>query len=1142
MVLIILRVWHLAVIQYDIKLEEFRRPQRKTVVEPARRATIRDRFNIPLAINKVQYRAAILYSQFKQIPAIAWTKDANGNKIKKYRRREYIKALAQLLAKDLQLDPERLEDLIYSKAAFYYHIPFVIKEDLSEAEYYRLKMLEKDWVGIQVQRLPKRTYPRGKVAADILGYMGAINRNEYEAIIHEMNALQEYVQAHDAGEETTLPAGVDSAEMARIRLKELQERAYTVKDYVGKSGIEGKFEEVLRGFQGKKSYYSDARGNFLREFPGSREPIPGNRLLLTISAELQEYAEQLLIQNERIREAFPSHLDPNNTTPQKQPWIKGGAIVAIEPNSGEIIALATYPRFDPNDFILSGNSEESVIKNSNITRWFESENYIGQIWDQKRPLERERFDDETQSLFEDGLIMTWSHYLDFILPKNGSVRMGVDKVKNIKNAILLQKDLEQLLKYSGQDNMYWLLEVLYSGEGHQPHEKKASGLAKREIEARLKNEPQVIKLKERVDRFLAEIPYNYDKVLLLDLCRIAVDADRFSRELIGQIGHQELGTYKEAAAAIATLEPVTKEMAKNLFHEIDFSPWRKENEKGFLKQKRLDEKIALVRYPKPYLDYLDEQENLMFNHFWNENRWALIQSFLTGKPGQTDLKLDPYIEYFTTLRTEVIQGAYSQVPWYSAYLSFQAILEKIPEKSVYAYLQTLRSFRELNRPLFGRYRHVRKKEGKNLEKHIAAAFYPLYGFGYARSHAYRQAATQGSLFKLVTAYAALKQRYLELENSGTKITKTKLNPLEITDTMFKNRNELFLGYHADGQPIPQRYKEGRLIRSQRANIGKVDFVKAMEASSNPYFSLLAGDYLNQPEDLAEAARLFSFGSRTGIELTGEYPGSVPKDIAEKRSGLYSMAIGQHTLVVTPLQSSVMLSAIVNGGKVVTPKIVKMSIGSKKTNKDEVIPLSNYFPYQESLSLVGIDFPLFSAVLHEEQKSLVKPVKTEIKRKLFMPEIVRGLIFDGMECVVSRMIDYGMSGLSKFYKDYPEAISDCIELKDQFIGKTSTAEAVENIDLDLISGTNTFTHVWFGGVSFDPHAKEEGNVYTFRDKQGKPELVVIIYLKFGRFGKEGAPPAAQVIKKWREIKEKHEGLERNGIEPLTSTMPLLRSTN
>ena len=130
-ILIVFRIWHLSIVQYDDKLAESRKPQRRVIVEPAKRGTIRDRFNIPLAINKLHYQATILYSQLKPIPVVAWEKDEQGKKSKNSRW-EYIAKLAQVLARELNLDYDRIEDLIYSKASYYYQIPYVIKEDLSE--------------------------------------------------------------------------------------------------------------------------------------------------------------------------------------------------------------------------------------------------------------------------------------------------------------------------------------------------------------------------------------------------------------------------------------------------------------------------------------------------------------------------------------------------------------------------------------------------------------------------------------------------------------------------------------------------------------------------------------------------------------------------------------------------------------------------------------------------------------------------------------------------------------------------------------------------------------------------------------------------------------------------------------------------
>ncbi len=70
---------------------------------------------------------------------------------------------------------------------------------------------------------------------------------------------------------------------------------------------------------------------------------------------------------------------------QKQPWIKGGAIVVLDPNNAEVLALASYPRFDPNDFISTNNQEQQKKKRMRIFRWFENDAYLAHIWNQQLP-------------------------------------------------------------------------------------------------------------------------------------------------------------------------------------------------------------------------------------------------------------------------------------------------------------------------------------------------------------------------------------------------------------------------------------------------------------------------------------------------------------------------------------------------------------------------------------------------------------------------------------------------------------------------------------------------------------------------------------------------------------------------------------
>lgn len=1127
MILIALRIWHLTVIQYDEKLDESRKPQKRIVLEPAKRGTIRDRFNLPLAINKLQYNVAILYSQIKQIPTITWDTDADGKRTKRFMRKEYIKALSKQLSEELKMDAERIEDLIHAKAALYNQIPFILKENIDEREYYRLKMLEKDWAGISVQRVPKRYYTKGKVAADIIGYMGAINRQEYEKVIREMKSLETYLQTIDSGEVVGLPDGVETTEWGRQRLKDLQELAYSATDSIGKTGIEGHFDSILRGFRGKKTYYSDARGNYLRELPGTREPLSGKRIVLTISSELQEYAEKLLIENEQIRQPCMSRLGPTKRTitADKQPWIKGGAIIAMDPNNGEILAMASHPRLDPNDFITSGTSEENKEKKKNILKWLENEAYLADIWDMQQPLEREAWT-KPHGIYLEERLLTWDVYLDLILAKKKEWRNSILKEGTIQDAIAIQRNIKEIASIMPFKDVYQLFNFLYRSQEHQSYGKKLTPAEIEMLQESLSNHLELVEPKKRIlDHYFDQIYHTYDKVLLLDLLHMAVAEDRFSNELLNEIGGQNLGDYKAINGAMVHVYSHLKKMIKDLFHENDFKIWRQSNEKPYLKKKR-DEEKSSHQYAKPYIDYLDVIENELFQAFWDQHYAPFFVTFLNGherssaEKAVTNENLEAYFDLLENWHDEIAHGAHQQIEWARSYAILKEAFRKLSPELAMEYLRSLRSFQELDRPLFGKYRHLRKNsDGTQQEKHLAAAFYPKYGYGYGRSQAYRQAATQGSIFKLVTAYEALIQRYRALE--GCIKSFDLLNPLNIDDRITHQGKEFYVGFHEDGSPINRHYKGGRMPRSLSSKIGHIDLLKALERSSNPYFALLAADLLSSPNDLAKAARQFSFGSKTGIELPGEISGNIPNDLETNRTGIHSFSIGQHTLVVTPLQTSVMLSSLVNGGKIFKPKIVEWLVGKEPKRGKELIAGNSHFPYQEGLGLVGIDFPLFSASDAEQQKSSVKHMPTQVTRHIFLPSEIQKILIEGMRLVVERTQGESLPSLTRLYRNSPGAISAYIDLKPQFIGKTSTAESVENIDLELEDGTNIYTHVWFGGVLFDQNILEsdDQHQFLFRDASESPELVVVVYLRYGGYGKEAAPVAAQIAKKWKEIKDR-----------------------
>lgn len=1026
------RLWYLSVIQYEEKFEQSKRPQRKTVIESAKRATIRDRFNIPLAYNKIAYSAGVSYAPIRQVPSIAFEEDETGKKVKKFKRKEYIKNLSHLLAEELHLDEKRVEDLIYSKAALYFNLPYILKQDISEKEYYRLRMLEKDWPGLVVQTHSKREYPKGFSAADIVGYMGAISLEQYEKIILEKKALEDYLVKWENGEDPPFPVGYESLSAIRNRYKDLEALAYTAQDYVGKTGIEALFEQHLRGFQGKKTFYTDSKGNLLKELPGARPPLQGKRILLSISSELQEYAESLLAQNERLRIARSTG-HGKKVKNQKQPWIKGGAIVVMDPNTGEVLTLATYPRFNPNDFLKKDQKK--------INRWFENEAHMADLWNEVTPLARELYNEK---FYEEKKWLTWPVFLEFLLPKDHPITLWFQEHDSLKEVIAISKVPVESLDF---------------------------------------------------------VPTPYTKQLFRDCCQLAVDSNRFSPDLIASVGDQSITVHKAAGAAYFAIKNAVKGITEGLFHDVIFSEWREAHEKQYLKGKREEEKLAKT-YPRPYLDYLDEKERELFASFWErvETDFCLL---LLGEA--TYKKNNCFSTHFKLLNEELAAGAHPALPWRSAYDKLKKALQGVPKEFIKEYLASLRSYQDLTRPLVGKYRSLRNGSSSQLEKHLASSIYPTYGFGHGRSFAYRQASTQGSIFKMVTAHEALLQTNEEALKSGRGIKNP--NPLDIVDDIFKIGTHTYVGYHDSGKPISQVYKGGRIPRSHCARMGKMDLLHAIEISSNPYFSLLAGDVLKNPNDLAAAAERFGFGKKTGIELPGEIPGSIPKDLETNRTGLYATAIGQHSLVVTPLQTALFLSSLANGGELLKPQIVKYLIGSFRYQDDEWL----FSDAEKDLLALGIDFPLFRTDPLQRKPHVEKTTKT-ITSKVEMPPSLRQLLLEGMRRVVLKTHQDSLGALSRLYTNHPEAISDYVDFKHQIVGKTSTSESMERIDMDEEEGINLYTHVWFGGISFENDIK---------NKFENPELVIVIYLRFGSFGKEAAPLAAQIVHKWREIKASHQ---------------------
>ncbi len=181
-----------------------------------------------------------------------------------------------------------------------------------------------DYPGITISTDTQRTYGNGSLASHILGYIGRITEKELEATDYK----------------------------------------YEKSDYVGKTGIEYLFEDYLRGKDGKEEIEMSVDGTVTGSSV-TEDAIQGSNVVLTIDAALQEVAEKALAQNID---------DIKNGKFQEKCDAEGGSVVVLDVKTGEVLALASNPGYDPNSWVGGISSsdykkiqEQNALFNSAIS-------------------------------------------------------------------------------------------------------------------------------------------------------------------------------------------------------------------------------------------------------------------------------------------------------------------------------------------------------------------------------------------------------------------------------------------------------------------------------------------------------------------------------------------------------------------------------------------------------------------------------------------------------------------------------------------------------------------------------------------------------------------------------------------------------
>jgi penicillin-binding protein 2 len=272
-----LQVWHYS--KYSLQADENRISVAPIVPN---RGIITDRNGVVLAKNYSAYTLEITPSK------INGTLD------------EVIDQLAQVVDIDAR-DRRRFKKLLEDSKTFE-SLP--IRTRLTDEEVARLTAQRYRFPGVEVRARLFRQYPLGTTAAHVIGYIGRISQ-------HDQDRIDDASEQND-NDQTNYDPRLDA-------------NNYNGTDYIGKIGVEQSYETELHGETGFEEVEVTAGGRPVRTLSRT-QAVPGNKLVLSIDAGLQEVAEQ----------AFAG---------------RRGALVAIEPSTGDVLAFVSAPSFDPNLFV-----------------------------------------------------------------------------------------------------------------------------------------------------------------------------------------------------------------------------------------------------------------------------------------------------------------------------------------------------------------------------------------------------------------------------------------------------------------------------------------------------------------------------------------------------------------------------------------------------------------------------------------------------------------------------------------------------------------------------------------------------------------------------------------------------------------------
>lgn len=214
-----------------------------------------------------------------------------------------LKELSQLIHQPEDKLREKIQKV---KSAY---VPTVLATDLTQDIVTKIEERRNELPGISVDVQPIRYYPYNEMAAQIFGYVGQI----------------------------------DEEDMKRLKGQE----GVSNITQIGRAGLESYYDDILRGKDGGRQVEVDAAGSPVKEME-RKNPVAGHNIHLTIDLNLQQAAEDAM--DKQVANGIGTH---------------GIAVVAIDPNTGAVLAMASRPAFNPNWFTRGITAKEWSQINDN---------------------------------------------------------------------------------------------------------------------------------------------------------------------------------------------------------------------------------------------------------------------------------------------------------------------------------------------------------------------------------------------------------------------------------------------------------------------------------------------------------------------------------------------------------------------------------------------------------------------------------------------------------------------------------------------------------------------------------------------------------------------------------------------------------